>query len=102
MTFQWLAEVSSYTSAATQSTPPPQVTGLTATPSSRSAVQLRWSPKTGPSAATSFTIQYRTTGSSSWTGSLAAIAGSSATVSGLQPSTSYDFSVFGVNASGAG
>lgn len=89
------------TSAATPTTPP-QVAGLTATPASSSAVQLTWTAQTGTNAATSYTIQYRTTGSSTWTGSLAAITGSSTTVSGLQASTSYDFSVFGVNASGAG
>jgi hypothetical protein len=89
------------TSAATQTTPP-QVTGLAATPTSSSAVQLAWTTQTGTNAATSYTVQYRTTGSSTWTGSLAAITGASATVSGLQASTSYDFSVFGVNASGAG
>ncbi|MFL5253908.1 MAG: fibronectin type III domain-containing protein [Rhodopila sp.] len=90
------------TSAATGSTPPPQVTGLSATPTSSSAVQLTWSAQTGASAATSFTVQYRATGSLTWSGSMAAISGPSATVSGLQAATSYDFSVFGVNASGAG
>jgi Fibronectin type III domain len=81
---------------------PTQVTGLTATPTSSSAVQLSWAAQTGISAATSFTVQYRVTGSSSWTFSLAGLTGTEESISGLQPATSYDFSIIGVNSAGAG
>jgi hypothetical protein len=81
---------------------PVQVSGLTASPTSSSAIQLNWSAQTGASAATSFTIQYRVTGSPGWTFSIAGVTGTSDTISGLSAATSYDFSVIGVNSTGAG
>jgi hypothetical protein len=81
---------------------PAQVSGLTASSASSSAVQLTWSAQTGASAATSYTVQYRTTGSSGWTSTIPGIAANSTTVPGLQPATSYDFSVWGTNATGNG
>jgi hypothetical protein len=84
----------------TASNPPAEVTGVTATPTLSSAIQIGWSPETGAGAATSFTIQYRVTGSSTWTFSLNGMTGIGGTVSGLQPATSYDFSVIGVNSGG--
>jgi hypothetical protein len=88
------------TTAATQLAVPPQVSGVVAAATSSSVMQLAWSAQTGTNAAASFTVQYRVTGSSSWTSSVAGIAGT--TISGLQALTSYDFSVFGVNAAGTG
>jgi hypothetical protein len=50
----------------------------------------------------SYTVQYRVTGSANWTSSVAGVSGTSTTISGLQAVTSYDFSIFGVNAAGNG
>jgi hypothetical protein len=47
-------------------------------------------------------VQYRVTGSTSWTSSVANVSGTTTTISALQAATSYDFSVIGVNASGSG
>jgi hypothetical protein len=80
---------------------PSQVSGLTATPTSSSAVQLTWSAQTGSAVGTSFTVQYRPTGSSSWT-SVTGITGTGVPISGLQATTSYDFSVLGSNTAGTG
>jgi hypothetical protein len=85
-----------------QPTPPPQVTGLTVTPTSGSIVQVNWTAQAGTNAATGFTVQYRVTGVSGWTSSVAGMTGTGGTLSGLQPVTSYDFSVIGVNSAGAG
>jgi hypothetical protein len=85
-----------------QSAMPPQVSGLTASPTSGSAIQLSWSAQTGIGAATSFTVQYRVTGSATWASSISGVTGTATTVSGLQPATSYDFSVVGVNTAGSG
>ena len=90
------------TSGSSQLTVPPQVTGLTPNPTSTSAIQLGWSAQTGSSAATSFTVQYRLTGVSSWTSSVSGITGTSTTITGLQAATNYDFEVIGVNAAGSG
>jgi len=90
------------TSGSSQPTAPPQVTGLTPTPTSISAIQLVWSSQSGSSAATSFTIQYRVTGVSGWTSSVSGTTGNGTTITGLQTSTSYDFEVIGVNAVGSG
>lgn len=90
------------TAALPQVPVPAQVSGLAATPSSSSSIQLTWSGQTGTSAATSFTVQYRVTGTTTWTSSVAGISGATTTISGLQAATSYDFSVIGMNASGSG
>lgn len=90
------------TASSTQTSVPPQVNGLTASPTSASAIQLGWTAQTGSSAATNFTVQYRTTGSSSWTSSVNGISGIGTSISGLLASTSYDFEVIGVNQAGAG
>jgi hypothetical protein len=90
------------TASLAQSAVPPQITGVTATTTSSSNIQIDWVSQTGAGAATSFTIQYRVTGSSNWTFSVAGLTGTSYAVSGLQASTHYDFCVFGVNSQGAG
>nr|WP_294527279.1 fibronectin type III domain-containing protein [uncultured Rhodopila sp.] len=90
------------TAALPQLPVPAQVTGLAATPASSSSIQLTWSAQTGSNAATSFTVQYRATGTTTWASSVAGISATTTTISGLLASTSYDFSVIGVNASGSG
>ena len=90
------------TSGAPQTDLPSQVTGLTASPTSSSAVQLSWSAQTGSAAATSFTVQYRVTASSGWTSSVTASSGSGTSITGLQAATSYDFEVIAVDAAGVG
>jgi hypothetical protein len=90
------------TSASAQPALPARVSGLSVTPASSSTMQINWSAQTGAAAATSFTVQFRATGSSSWTSSIAGVSETSTTLSGLLATTSYDVCVFGVNASGAG
>jgi hypothetical protein len=90
------------TSGAVQSGLPPQVTGLTASPTSSNTITLTWSPQTGATAAATFTIQSRVSGSSIWSMSVPGISGSTYSFSSLAAGTGYEFSVFGVNASGAG
>jgi hypothetical protein len=80
---------------------PAQVLGLAATPISSSAIGLIWAAQVGPNAASSFTIQYRKSGTATWT-SIASIPNASTSVSDLSASTSYDFMVAGVNATGTG
>lgn len=81
---------------------PGQVTGLTATGATVSAMTLTWSAPTTGGSPTSYTIQFRVTGATSWTISSSAVSGLSFVVTGLTAATSYDFEVFGVNSGGAG
>jgi hypothetical protein len=81
---------------------PSQVLGLVAIPTSSTAVGLTWTAQSGANAATSYTVQYRKSGTSAWTSAFANVLIASSTVSGLLAATSYDFTVFGVNAAGAG
>jgi hypothetical protein len=81
---------------------PSQVGGLTATSISSSSVGLTWLGQIGANAANSFTVQFRPSGSQNWTVFTNGISGTSVTVAGLQAGTSYDFSVFGMNAVGNG
>jgi hypothetical protein len=90
------------TSGPPPTTPPSPVSGLTAAPLSSTAMQLSWSSQAGPSAATTFTIQYRVTGASVWAATIPGISGTGTIISGLQASTSYDLAAIGVNAAGAG
>lgn len=90
------------TIAVTQPSAPGQVSGLAVTAISNSSVGLSWSAQTGTNSPTSYTVQYRVTGASGWASTDPGIAGTGATVAGLQPATSYDFSVYGINTAGAG
>jgi hypothetical protein len=94
------AILTTVTANVVQPTAPSQVSGVTTTATSSSAMRISWSPQSGGSAATSFTVQYRVTGASGWTSSVAGVTGTGSTISSLQAATSYDFSVIGVNSAG--
>jgi hypothetical protein len=90
------------TLASAQTSAPGQISGLSASATSSTSVQLTWSAQSGTNSATSYTVQYRISGGSTWTWSMAGITTVTTTVTGLQSSTSYDFSVYGVNSVGTG
>jgi hypothetical protein len=94
--------VSLTTPATSQASVPAQVSGLSANSVSATSISLSWTNQSGTNAAKSFTVQYRLSGGSTWTWSVASLTTNSTTISGLQANTSYDFSVFGVNTAGAG
>jgi hypothetical protein len=81
---------------------PGQVTGVTASVSSSTQIVVSWSGQIGTNAATSYTLQYRQTGTTTWGSSIPGITGDSYSVTGLTAATSYDFSILGVNAGGTG
>jgi hypothetical protein len=81
---------------------PLQVLGLSATSTSSTAVSLSWANQSGVNAASSYTIQYRKTGSSAWTAVVSNVLTANSAISGLVAATSYDFAVAGVNATGTG
>jgi hypothetical protein len=66
------------------------------------SVTLSWSAPTSGGPVSDYAVQYRLSGSTSWTVANTTVAGTAYTVSGLQASTAYDFAVYGTNAAGAG
>jgi hypothetical protein len=70
--------------------------------STSTSISINFSPPYGGGAASSYTILYRKTASQAWVtyGSVTSVGWQ--TLSGLQPSTSYDVSMEAVNAGGSG
>lgn len=81
---------------------PGQVTGLAASGATTSAVMLTWSAPTTGGTPSSYTVQFRVSGTTSWSTASSAVSGLSFTLTGLAAATSYDFHAFGVNSGGAG
>jgi hypothetical protein len=81
---------------------PGQVTGLTATNPTASAVNLAWTAPSSGGAVASYTVQYRVTGGTGWNTAASGVTATTYQVTGLTPATAYDFQVFGVNAAGSG
>jgi Fibronectin type III domain len=83
-------------------TAPGQVTGLTATNEATNSVILSWLAAPSGGTGATYTIQYRVSGTTTWNISATGVTATTATVSGLVPSTPYDFQVTCVNAAGSG
>lgn len=83
-------------------TAPGQVTGLSATGATTSSVTLTWLAAPSGGTGATYTIQYRLNGTTTWNMAATGVAAVTAVVSGLLPSTPYDFQVTCVNAAGSG
>jgi hypothetical protein len=81
---------------------PGPVVALSASSPTSSTISLGWSAPTSGGTPTSYTVQYRTTGTTAWLTSVSGLTATSHTVTGLAIATSYDFQVVAVNASGTG
>jgi hypothetical protein len=83
------------------SAPPGQVTGLIAGVATSGSVALSWQVPVTGGAASGFLVNYRVTSvGGAWTSQ--STVSNSLTVSGLAPSTQYDFEVLASNAAGTG
>ena len=76
-------------SVAVTDTAPGQVVGLTSPSVTPNSITLTWSASTGGGAATSYSIQYRLAGTSTWTSVLQTGVATASTISGLSSSTQY-------------
>ncbi len=81
---------------------PGQVIGLTAGSSTTSSIALNWMAPSSGGAVSSYTSQYRVTGTTTWSTSAVGIATTAMSATGLVAGTAYDFQVYAVNGSGAG
>jgi hypothetical protein len=79
---------------------PGQVTGVTAGTITYSTIGLSWSTSSSGGTATSYTVQYRISGTSTWTSQAALVT--STTIAGLSAATSYDIQVIAGNSAGNG
>lgn len=81
---------------------PGQVAGLSASNATTSSITLNWSAPTSGGPVTGYTVQFRMAGTTNWSTFVAGLVTTSTPVTGLAAATSYDFQVFGTNATGAG
>ena len=97
--------VSTSTIAASGAGAPNVVTSLAVGTVTSYTVPLTWTASAvdgSHSAATNYTVQYRISGSSVYATASSSVTGASYTVAGLIAGQTYQFNVFGTNASGAG
>ena len=91
------------TAATTGTLPPPgEVNGLIGSNATGSTVSLAWSPPTSGGTVSSYSVQYRVSGTTSWSTAASGLTALSFTATGLSPATNYDFEVVAVNAAGPG
>jgi hypothetical protein len=81
---------------------PGQVSGLSSSGTTTTSIMVSWQPPSTGGIVSSYTVQFRPTGITSWTGSAPIVNTTTYQLTALQPATSYDFSVTGVNGAGAG
>jgi hypothetical protein len=90
-----------------QPQPPPlpvpgQVANLRATPASANSIVLSWDPLSTVGAGVTYTVQFGGHGSNIFATAADNLIGTSFTVSGLIPNSTYDFRVIAANATGSG
>jgi hypothetical protein len=96
------AAISGAGGASSPASAPGQVTGLQAQNIFATGLTLTWvTPPSGGTPA-SYAVQFRPTGTTTWAAPNAVLTGTTASVAGLAPATSYDFTVTAVNGAGAG
>ncbi len=81
---------------------PGQISSLSSTSTTTSSVALAWSAPSSGGAPASYIVQDRPSGTTAWTSVPVTGGVTGATVSGLSPATSYDFTVVAINAAGSG
>jgi hypothetical protein len=81
---------------------PGQASGLTASSVTSTGLGLSWSAPSSGGTASVYSIEYRVTGSTPWLLAGQTNGPRNFTISGLQPTTSYDFTVSAANNIGSG
>ncbi|HBK05784.1 MAG TPA: hypothetical protein DDZ81_07940 [Acetobacteraceae bacterium] len=81
---------------------PGQVVSVSNSLSTSSTITVAWQAPSSGGAVSSYTVQYRPTGTSAWSASPLVVNATSYLIAGLQPSSSYDIFVQAQNATGVG
>ena len=81
---------------------PGQVTGVSVSSITASSITVSWPIPTTGGAPTSYTVQYRVSGTTTWLPSSSPPVGTSVVLSALTPSTAYNIQVVAINAAGSG
>jgi hypothetical protein len=81
---------------------PGQVTALSASNPTTNSISLTWSAPGSGGSVSSYTVQYRASGATTWSVFASGLAATTETVTGLAAGTSYDFQVYAMNSAGSG
>ncbi len=81
---------------------PGQVTSLVTSNPTASGMSLTWSAPASGGTASSYTVEYRISGTTTWSMGASGLTMAAFTVTGLASNTSYDFEVLAVNTAGVG
>ncbi len=81
---------------------PGQVTGLAAGAITASSIAVSWAVPVTGGAPTTYIVQYRASGATTWINASSSVTGTSFVLTGLAASTAYNIQVLAVNASGTG
>ena len=79
--------------------PPPQPTNFVAGAITTTSIALSWTASSG---ASSYTVNYQVSGSTSWTTASSTITNTNTTITGLTSGTTYNFQLIATNSSGSG
>ena len=90
------------TTSAVATSPPTEITNLSVSAMTSVSISLLWQNAASVGAGYTYTIKFRTAGTSTWSTSGSGVGLTAFTVSGLLPNTSYDFGVVPSNNAGAG
>ncbi len=82
--------------------PPGQVSGVSGAGTTSTTITVSWQAPSSGGAVSSYIVQFRQTGSTSWTSSAPVVAATTYQITALLPSTSYDIEVAAQNAGGLG
>lgn len=94
--------VSGATSPGAPPTLPGQASNLASTAVTSNSIALSWLPPGAGGSPSDYSIQYRTTGSTTWLTAAAASLTTTFTITALSPSTEYDVIVVAANSAGSG
>ena len=96
------AAMPSTASAGTSAAVPGQASGLAASGTTATTITVSWQPPSSGGVVASYVVQFRVTGTTTWSSSASVVSATTYELTALQPATSYDIAVLAQNAAGTG